>query len=121
MIDLDDFKKINDIFGHETGDTVLKQLVSLSRNVIRENDLIIRLGGDEFLILLPNTNMENAKLVATKIVESINIYNKNKSFSFTVSIGISQFDVNDFSIGNMIMRADNCLYKAKKIGKNCIV
>lgn len=120
MIDIDDFKNINDNFGHEVGDKVIKQLVILSKKVVRENDLIIRFGGDEFLILLPSTNIYNARLVAKKIVEEISIYNSNKDFNFTVSIGISQYKEEDFSIENMIVRADDCLYEAKKMGKNCI-
>lgn len=121
MIDLDDFKEINDNFGHKIGDIVIKKLVEISKEIIRENDLIVRFGGDEFLILLPNTNIENARLVAEKIVASIDRYNKNKEFSFTVSIGISQFNMNEPTIENMIINADNCLYKAKKTGKNCII
>lgn len=121
MIDLDDFKNINDTFGHETGDDVIKQLVMISREIIRENDLIIRLGGDEFVILLPNTNTVNAKIVAKKIVSTIYETNKNKEVQFTVSIGISQFEDKDTSIKDMMSRADSNLYKAKKTGKNCII
>jgi diguanylate cyclase (GGDEF)-like protein len=120
MIDLDDFKEINDNFGHEMGDTVIKQLVSVSKDVIRENDLVVRFGGDEFLILLLNAKIVDARLVATKIVDALNESNKDKEFNFTVSIGVSQFKNDDSSIENMIKRADDCLYKAKKRGKNCI-
>lgn len=120
MIDLDDFKIINDTYGHKVGDEVIQSLVNISKILLRENDLIIRFGGDEFLILLPNTNIENAKLVALKLIDSISIYNKNKEISFTVSIGSSQFNENDKSIENMIKRADESLYEAKKMGKNCI-
>ncbi|MBU0924508.1 sensor domain-containing diguanylate cyclase [bacterium] len=120
MIDLDDFKIINDTYGHKVGDDVIKSLVDISKNLLRENDLIVRFGGDEFLILLPNTNIENAKAVALKLIDSIIIYNKDKIFLYTVSIGISQFNENDKSIEEMIKRADKSLYKAKEKGKNCI-
>jgi diguanylate cyclase (GGDEF)-like protein len=120
IIDLDNFKKINDTYGHKSGDIVLKELVNIAQENIRESDLIVRFGGDEFLILLPNTNIENAKAVALKLVNSINTYNEGKDFSFTVSIGVSQFNENDKSIEDLIKRADNSLYKAKEKGKNCI-
>jgi len=121
MVDIDDFKNINDTFGHETGDKVIKQLVSIIKDVVRENDLIVRFGGDEFLILLPNTNLINARLVGQKIADHIDKYNKDKEFNFTISMGISMFNKQDNSIEDMILRADNALYEAKKIGKNCIV
>ena len=121
MVDIDDFKNINDTFGHETGDKVIKQLVSIIKDVVRENDLIVRFGGDEFLILLPNTNLINARLVGQKIADHIDKYNKDKEFNFTISMGVSMFNKQDNSIEDMISRADNALYEAKKIGKNCIV
>ena len=121
MVDIDDFKNINDTFGHETGDKVIKQLVSIIKDVVRENDLIVRFGGDEFLILLPNTNLINARLVGQKIADHIDKYNKDKEFNFTISMGVSMFNKQDNSIEDMISRADSALYEAKKIGKNCIV
>jgi len=121
LLDLDDFKKINDTFGHEIGDMVIKKVVEISKNSIRESDLIIRFGGDEFIILLPNTNIQSARFVANKIINKINEYNQNKEFYFSVSIGSAHYQVNDDSIDNIILRADESLYEAKKIGKNCVV
>ena len=121
LLDLDDFKNINDTFGHEIGDIVIKQLVEISKSSIRESDLIIRFGGDEFIILLPNTNIQSARFVANKIINKITEYNKNKEFNFSISVGISHYQIGDNSIDNIILRADKSLYKAKKIGKNCVV
>lgn len=121
LLDLDDFKKINDTFGHEIGDIVIKKVVEISKNSIRESDLIIRFGGDEFIILLPNTNIQSARFVANKIINKINEYNQNKEFHFSVSIGSSHYQINDDSIDNIILRADESLYEAKKIGKNCVI
>ena len=121
LLDLDDFKKINDTFGHEIGDMVIKKVVEISKNSIRESDLIIRFGGDEFIILLPNTNIQSARFVANKIINKINEYNQNKEFHFSVSIGSSHYQINDDSIDNIILRADESLYEAKKIGKNCVI
>lgn len=121
LLDLDDFKNINDTFGHEIGDIVIKQLVEISKNCIRENDLIVRLGGDEFIILLPNTSIEQARKVAIKIIEKINDFNKNKEFNFTISVGVSHYQKGDTSIDNLISRADDSLYEAKRVGKNCVI
>lgn len=121
LLDLDDFKKINDTFGHEIGDIVIKELVKISKNCIRDNDLIIRLGGDEFVILLPNTYVEDARKVAMKIIDKINEYNKNKEFNFTISVGVSHYQKGDISIDNLISRADDSLYEAKRVGKNCVI
>ncbi|MBP9490311.1 MAG: GGDEF domain-containing protein [Aliarcobacter sp.] len=121
LLDLDDFKKINDTFGHEIGDVVIKKLVEISKNNLRNCDFIVRFGGDEFIILLPNTNIQDARLVAMKIIEQINEYNTNKEFSFSISVGVSQYKSGDTSIDNLISRADDSLYEAKKIGKNCVV
>ena len=71
LLDLDDFKIINDTFGHEIGDIVIKELVKISKQSIRESDLVVRFGGDEFIILLPNTNISNARLVANKIFDNL--------------------------------------------------
>ena len=121
LVDLDDFKKINDTFGHEIGDIVIKQLVEISKICIRESDLIVRFGGDEFVILLPNTNIQSARFVANKLINKINEYNKNKEFKFSISVGISHYQIGDNSIDNIIQRADEALYEAKRVGKNCVI
>lgn len=121
IVDLDDFKNINDIFGHEVGDKVLIKLVEIIKKTIRENDLVVRFGGDEFIVLLPNTNVLNTRIVANKIIEEINEYNKKVQYNFSVSIGISYYQVGDNSIDDLISKADKSLYEAKRIGKNCVV
>jgi len=118
---LDDFKIINDTFGHEIGDIVIKELVKISKLSIRESDLIVRFGGDEFIILLPNTNILNAKLVANKILDKIQEYNKTKEFNFSISIGTSYYQAGDNSIDDLISRADESLYEAKRVGKNRVI
>ncbi|RXJ82058.1 diguanylate cyclase [Arcobacter sp. F2176] len=117
IIDIDDFKSINDNYGHEAGDEVLLGLVEILQNKIRENDFIVRLGGDEFLVLLPNSDIQGAKIVAEKLIKSI-CESKNEYKRFTVSIGSSEYNFEDKDINCLIRRADEELYKAKKSGKN---
>ena len=121
LLDLDDFKIINDTFGHEIGDIVIKELVKIAKLSIRESDLVVRFGGDEFIILLPNTNISNARLVANKIFDNIDEYNKTKEFSFSISIGTSYYQAGDNSIDDLISRADESLYEAKRVGKSCVI
>gem|GEM_PF-5161750 len=121
LLDLDDFKIINDTFGHEIGDIVIKELVKISKLSIRESDLVVRFGGDEFIILLPNTNILSAKLVANKIINKVNEYNKDKEYNFSISIGTSYYQAGDNSIDDLIARADESLYEAKRVGKNRVV
>jgi two-component system, cell cycle response regulator len=121
LLDLDDFKIINDTFGHEIGDIVIKELVKIAKLSIRESDLVVRFGGDEFIILLPNTNISNARLVANKIFDNIDEYNKTKEFSFSISIGTSYYQAADNSIDDLISRADQSLYEAKRAGKSCVI
>ena len=119
MIDIDDFKKINDSCGHDIGDKVLVDFSKMVRDCIRANDMFVRLGGDEFLILLLHTNIENSSVVAQKILDKVKDY--DEKCKFTVSIGISQIQETDNNINEMMKRADISLYKAKNEGKNKFV
>lgn len=120
LVDIDNFKSINDSFGHDVGDQVLQELVKLMQDKTRENDFIVRLGGDEFLILLPNSDIVGARVVAHKLLnceKKINV-NDNK---FTISIGCAQYKIDDVNIDYLIKRADIALYEVKKAGKNNVV
>lgn len=121
IVDLDDFKNINDTYGHEIGDEVLIQFVKIARETIRENDLIIRFGGDEFILLLPNTSINNAKFLASKIINRISEYNMINEIKFFVSVGVSDYQEKDLNIDDIIIRADNSLYEAKRAGKNRVI
>jgi len=122
MIDIDFFKKVNDTYGHATGDIVIKQLTALMLKHTRKSDIVARLGGEEFAILLPNTHVEGAKNIALKIkkiveTQTINIDNK-KQIHFTISIGISKINADEQAIDAALNRADKALYKAKEHGRN---
>ena len=123
IIDIDDFKNVNDTYGHEIGDAVIKLLVKRLKNTIRENDLIVRYGGDEFVVLLPNTDNENAKKVGNKLLDVNHSLNKFESdeFKISISIGVASYNDTDLHINEIINRADKALYQAKKHGKNCLI
>ncbi len=120
MFDIDDFKKVNDTYGHAVGDDVLRELGSLIQKNIRECDIPVRWGGEEFLILLPQTDLLGAQTVASKIKTSIekNIFSR-KELNITSSFGISLLKKEDLK-DEMIIRADEALYEAKQNGKNQI-
>jgi two-component system, cell cycle response regulator len=120
MIDLDHFKSINDRYGHIIGDATLKQLASILLQNLRRSDVICRYGGEEFLILLPETDIKGASIIAEKIhaVIASQLFGEGETrFPVTLSIGISQFREEE-SGDEMIARADAALYQAKKMGRN---
>ncbi|MBC8414624.1 GGDEF domain-containing protein, partial [bacterium] len=118
MFDVDHFKKFNDVYGHETGDRVLKMLGNVMIKTFRDIDICCRYGGEEFLIILPSTNLENAKISAERLrvaVETTSI----DDLSVTISIGIASYPETDTrSIDEFIKKADLALYKAKEGGRN---
>lgn len=126
MIDIDRFKVINDNFGHLVGDQVLKMLAKIMLDIMRESDIIVRFGGEEFIILLPGTELEGAGLIAKKmrkIIESAELVtNDNTIVKFTVSIGIAICDCdNDINIDDLVHRIDVAMYDAKRSGRNKVV
>ncbi len=124
MIDIDDFKSLNDNYGHVVGDKVLKSLSLLMQEIIRPSDIIGRYGGEEFLVILPQTNSENSLAVAERIRENIEYYefevhsSKNKISQVTVSIGLCTFPDHGHTSEDLIAFADESLYSAKTEGKN---
>ena len=112
IIDIDFFKKINDTHGHLAGDKILKQVANITKAAIRTNDILARFGGEEFILLLPNANLEQAYLIAERIRKNI-----EKETNITVSLGITTLKEID-SIENLIDRADKALYLAKQQGRN---
>lgn len=123
MIDIDDFKKVNDTYGHDCGDFVLQKLCERIRSNLRKDDIICRWGGEEILILLPNTYTIEAEVVAQKLkvaVETDNFIFNEKNVRVTITLGIScSLECED--ITQMISQADLCLYKGKTTGKNKVV
>ncbi|MCS7279173.1 MAG: GGDEF domain-containing protein [Thermodesulfobacteriaceae bacterium] len=121
MIDIDYFKKINDTYGHETGDYVLKSITKVIKKSIRQEDLFARLGGEEFVLLLPHTNMEAAYKMSERLRQTIEKRQfKRIREKITASFGITEFSpLDNFKL--FLKRADEALYEAKKRGRNCCI
>lgn len=121
IFDVDDFKIVNDTYGHQVGDEVLKEMAQIVLTHVREQDITVRWGGEEFLILLPQTNLEGAVLAANKIRIAISEHSfTDKSLTITGSFGVAQLS-NEDSEKDFISRADKLLYEAKKTGKNKVI
>lgn len=122
MLDLDNFKLINDNYGHRTGDKVLQTFSTLCRSLLREVDLIGRIGGEEFVIMLPETGITEAIEVAERlrrITEDMFVLLEDRQpLHFTVSIGIATLDERNGRIDALLQKADQSLYKAKAMGRN---
>lgn len=123
MSDIDDFKKINDIYGHEFGDSVLELVADIFNKNTRADDIVCRWGGEEILALLPNSNIKTACSIAESIRSAINesrLTNRGQTIRFTMTFGIAHSNQAK-STDDIIHLADKRLYHGKKIGKNCIV
>lgn len=120
MVDIDDFKSTNDIYGHQIGDKVLKSVAKCIKQNVREKDIVARYGGEEVIIILKGIDKVEAKIIANRIRHSISALSVN-DVSVTVSIGVSTFGVDSYNKENLIYIADKCLYEAKSIGKNQVV
>ncbi len=124
-VDVDDFKEINDFYGHDFGDYVLKTIGHILRSLTRSSDSAIRLGGDEFLILLPETSHESALEVANKLKNAISTFPfQNNSLpnplEITVSMGVSSYPRDSIEPDVLVKIADQALYRSKEGGKNRI-
>ena len=130
MSDIDFFKKVNDTYGHAVGDCVLKAVAKTIKKELREEDIASRYGGEEFIFLLPHTNLDEAKIVAQRLneavakkkinIEEFNIENV-KEISVTISIGVSEFNKSMKEPQMLYKNADEALYQAKESGRNRVV
>ena len=124
IVDLDHFKNINDLYGHDCGDEVLKYSVDLLKGCIRDTDFLFRYGGEEFVILLPHSGLEGALSLSERIIKSFNENNykhkDNQSISITASAGIAIQDKDNIyeTHSELLKAADECLYQAKECGRN---
>jgi diguanylate cyclase (GGDEF)-like protein len=121
LLDIDHFKTVNDTHGHLAGDRVLQAVANGARETIRSVDILIRWGGEEFVVLLPETDLEAALLTAERLraaIAEIRIKVPNEELSVTASIGVTRKDENTPDLETFIARADQALYIAKYKGRN---
>ncbi len=120
LLDVDDFKRVNDTFGHERGDSVLREMAEIIRPTVRETDLFARWGGEEFVILLTGTPVAGALRFALKLRDTVAAHTFDAVGRVTCSLGVSQFRPGD-TPQTMFSRADDGLYRAKRGGRNRVV
>ena len=121
LLDLDHFKNINDTYGHTTGDEALRSVSARLREQIRHPDTIGRYGGEEFLIVLPSSEIKAAGEQAERLCQTIRylqVESDDHSFSVTISIGLAQYRIGDENWEQFLHRADEALYKAKDMGRD---
>lgn len=119
MFDLDHFKKVNDHFGHAAGDMVLKKVADTVKGRIRKTDCFVRWGGEEFIILLPETSLSDAVDLAEEIRKHISMMSLPEVGHVTASFGVTEYRDTD-TIDTVLLRVDNMLYEAKGAGRNCV-
>lgn len=122
MMDVDHFKSVNDVYGHCAGDYVLQSLIECSEKSVRISDMLFRYGGEEFVIVLPETDQDGMLRLAKRIrrrVEKLETHYNNQTIQITVSLGITTLREADDD-KTLIARADEALYRAKRDGRNCI-
>lgn len=124
IIDVDHFKRINDFYGHPAGDAILRELTAICKESLRDADIFARFGGEEFVMALPNSDEETARLVAERLRVKVNnrlIDIKGEPLRISVSCGASQYRLQEAGIDDTLKRADEALYVAKKSGRNQVV
>ena len=121
MIDIDHFKSVNDTYGHDAGDKLLLHLTMIAKSVLREADVLVRYGGEEFLLILPDADIRGAEFVVGRLKQVLQksplIY-EGKKIDVTFSGGIAQIKANENGHA-LVLRADEALYEAKRSGRNC--
>ena len=123
MMDIDNFKSINDSYGHSAGDKVLRAVADLLKTLVRVIDIVARIGGEEFAFTLPETGLDDAANLATRLrsgIEDLVVTNDGRKIKFTASFGVATCKDDDESIEALLTKADNALYVAKDKGRNQI-
>ncbi|HKL26256.1 MAG TPA: sensor domain-containing diguanylate cyclase [Desulfuromonadales bacterium] len=124
LLDVDNFKKFNDLYGHPCGDVILRELAALISELLRDCDLVYRYGGEEFVALLPETGLDEALLVAGRIRSSVEeksplfLKEISPATGVTVSIGVASFPEDGSTVEHLLQRVDDLMYMAKSAGKN---
>jgi diguanylate cyclase len=123
LLDIDNFKRLNDTYGHSVGDDALKHLANVVKKTIRPTDILTRLGGEEFVVLLPDTNIEEAVITMSRLQRGLTkeyFLGNNERILITFSAGVAVFKADDEQV-SVLGRADQAMYLAKKMGKNRVM
>ena len=124
MVDADGFKVINDTYGHDAGDVVLKRLAQELRHSVRSDDIVCRLGGDEFIVICPNTDIEGALFLGEQIrgkITSLRVHVGDGFWIGSASIGVAcTVQENTKEVNALLKAADEAVYEAKRCGRNCV-
>jgi diguanylate cyclase (GGDEF)-like protein len=121
MIDIDYFKRVNDTFGHQAGDAVLRMTSDIMKHNLRLSDILGRIGGEEFAVLLPDTEIKEGVIIAERLrkkIENLGVPYNQSMINITISIGASNSLTDDSGIDSILQRSDTALYRAKEYGRN---
>lgn len=123
LLDIDNFKSLNDQHGHAAGDSALKHLAGVVKRTVRPTDIVTRMGGEEFVVILPNTNLDEAVTIMSRLQRSLTkeyFLGNNQKLLITFSAGVALFESED-DVSSILLRADQAMYLAKKSGKNRVM
>jgi diguanylate cyclase (GGDEF)-like protein len=120
LIDIDHFKEVNDTYGHPTGDNVLIEFTRIITDTIRKQDYLVRWGGEEFLVLLPNEGMSGAKITADRVREAVSNGDYHEDITITASFGVTTYEAG-LTVGDLLSNMDEALYRAKAEGRNMVI
>ena len=124
LIDIDEFKQVNDRYGHDTGDAVLREVARCLRSCIRATELVCRVGGEEFLVICPRASVAKAALIAERMRlanEANVIAHGNFRRAVTISLGVAELDRAEANVDRLLKAADERTYQAKRAGRNRVV